>query len=62
MIKQESQASIRETADEEDYSELSEEVKNVKYPKEAISIIKGENRKMINIVGKQGKILKKLLE
>ena len=48
-----------EIADEEDYLEVNEEVKDAKEPKEAISIIKkyeellkGENRKIINIVEK----------
>ena len=46
---------------------MNEEVKKAKEPKEAVSIIKkyeellkGENRKTINIVGKQGELLKKL--
>ena len=49
-------APIIEIVDEEDYSELNEEVKNVKEPKETVSIIKtieelikGKNRKIINI-------------
>ena len=39
MIKQGLLASI-EIADEEDYSELKEEVKNAKEPKDAISLVK----------------------
>ena len=46
-----------------------EEVKNAKDPKEAISLIKKyeellkeENKKIINIVGKQGELLKKSKE
>ena len=49
-------APIIEIVDEEDYPELNEEVKNVKEPKETVSIIKtieelikGKNRKIINI-------------
>ena len=55
-------------ADEEDYSELDEEVKKTKESKEATSIItkkellKGENRKIVNILGKQGDLLKKFKE
>ena len=49
MIKQGLLASI-EIADEEDYSELKEEVKNATEPK------------IINIVGKQGELLKKFKE
>ena len=67
MLKQELLASIIEIKDEEDYSELNEEVKSAKEPKEAISIIKkydehlkGENKKIGNIVGKQGEFLKSL--
>ena len=58
-----------EIADEENYLEVNEEVKDAKEPKEAISIIKkyeellkGENRKIINIVEKQGELLKKMKE
>ena len=56
-------------ADEEDYSELDEEVKKTKESKEATSIIKkyeellkGENRKIVNIAEKQGDLLKKFKE
>ena len=63
-IKQELLASIIKIANEEDYSGLNEVVKNMKESKKAISIIKkyeklpiGENRKIINIVGKQGELL-----
>ena len=58
-----------EIADEEDYSGLNKEVKNAKEPKGATSIIKkyeqllrGENRKIINIMEKQGELLKKFKE
>ena len=65
VINQELLASIIEIADEY-YSGLSKEMKNLMEPKEALSIIKkynellkGENRKIINLVGNQGKLLKK---
>ena len=65
-INQELLASIIEIVDEEDYSGLN---KDVKQPKEAIFLIrkyeqllKGENRKIINIVGKQGELLQKFKE
>ena len=45
---------------------MNEEVKNTKKPKDCISLIKkdedllkGANRKIINIVGKQGELLKR---
>ena len=48
---------------------MNEEVKNAKEPKKAISIIKkyeeplkGENSTIINLVGKQGELLKKFKE
>ena len=60
---------IIKVIDEEDYSELKEEVKNAKIAKEAISIIKkfeellrGENRQIMNTVGKQVEFLKKFKE
>ena len=63
-IKQELLASIIEIADEEDYSVLNREVKNAKEPKDGIfsinkyeKLLQGENRKFINIVGKQGELL-----
>ena len=67
MIKRELLASILELSDgEENYSELSKEVKKAKEPKDGIALLKkyedhlkGANKKIINIVGKQGKLLKK---
>ena len=63
---------IIKVIDEEDYPELNEEVKNAKKKqttKEAISIIKkveellrGENRQIMNTVGKQVEFLKKFKE
>ena len=48
---------------------MNEKVKNAKEPKDAISLVKkyedllkGANRKIINIVGKQGEVLKKFKE
>ena len=45
---------------------MDQEVKNAKEPKDSISLIKkyedllkGANRKIINIVGKQGELLKR---
>ena len=45
---------------------MDQEVKNAKEPKDGISLIKkyedllkGANRKIINIVGKQGELLKR---
>ena len=45
---------------------MNEEVKNAKEPKDGISLVKkydallkGANRKIINIVGKQGELLKR---
>ena len=65
MIKKELLASIAELSDgEEDYLELNEEVRNAKEPKDSIflvkkyeDLLKGANRKMINIVGKQEELL-----
>ena len=64
MIKEELQASILEAFEEEDLN-LNEEVKNAKEVKDGISLVKkyenllkGANKKIINIVGKQGKLLK----
>ena len=52
--------------DEKDYLEMNEEVKNPKEPKVGISIVKkyedlfkGANRKTINIMVKQGELLKR---
>ena len=51
--------------DEDDYSQLNEEVKNANEPKQVKHLIKkyeellkGENKKIMNIVGKWGKLLK----
>ena len=62
-IKQELLVSIIEIADEEDYIEMSEEVKNAKELKDAVSLVKkyedllkGANRKIINIVGKRKRV------
>ena len=48
------------------FLELNEEVKNEKEPKDGIALVKkyedllkGANKKIINIIGKQGEILKK---
>ena len=57
-------ASVVELSDgEEDYSELNEEVRNPKEPKDGIAIVKkyedllkGAIRRIINIVGKQGEL------
>ena len=50
----------------EDFLQMDQEVKNAKEPKDSISLIKkyedllkGANRKIINIVGKQGELLKR---
>ena len=55
--------------DKKDYSELNDEVQSVKEPKETVSLfkkyeelLKGENRKTINILGKQGELLKRFKE
>ena len=51
---------MKKIVGKKDYSELNEEVKIVKKPKEAISLfkkqeelLKGENIKIINILGNQ---------
>ena len=58
-----------EVFEEEDDLQMSEEVENAKNPKYGISLVKkyehllkGANKKMINIVGKQGKLLKRFKE
>ena len=64
--KQELFALIVELSDgEEDYLELNEEVGNAKEPNDGIflvkefeDLLKGANRKIINIVSKQGELLK----
>ena len=50
----------------EDFLQMDQEVKNAKEPKDGRSLIKkyedllkGANRKIINIVGKQGELLKR---
>ena len=55
--------------DEEDYSEPNEMVKNVKELKKSISlfeeyeeVLKEENRKIINILGKHGELVKTFKE
>ena len=52
--------------EKEDYLQINEEVKNAKEPKDGILLIKkyedllkGTNRKIINIVGKQGELLER---
>ena len=66
MIKKELLTSLVEHSDgEEDYLELNEEVRNAKEKRDGIAlgkkyenVLKGTNKKIINIVGKQGEILK----
>ena len=57
---------MKKIVGKKDYSELNEEVKIVKKPKETISLfkkqeelLKGENIKIINILGNQEELLKK---
>ena len=67
MIKKELLTSLVEHSDgEEDYLELNEEVRNAKEKRDGIALVKkyenvlkGTNKKIINIVGKQGEILKR---
>ena len=67
MIKKELLTSLVEHSDgEEDYLELNEEVRNAKEKRDGIAlgkkyenVLKGTNKKIINIVGKQGEILKR---
>ena len=68
MIKKELQESILEVYEEEN-ANLNDEVKNVKSLNEGISLVKkyenllkGANKKIINIVGKQGGLLKRFKE
>ena len=68
MIKKELQESILEVSEEEN-ANLNEEVKDMKSLNEGISLVqkyenvlKGANKKMINIVGKQGELLKRFKE
>ena len=68
--KKELVASILEVSnEEEDYLQMNEEVRNAKELKDGIALIKkyedllkGANRKIINIVGKHGEIVKRLIE
>ena len=68
MIKKELQSSILKVFEEENYLQIQEEVKNAKDLKHGIALVKKyeellkEANKKINIVGKQGEILKKLKE
>ena len=67
MIKMELLTSLVEHSDgEEDYLELNKEVRNAKKPQSGIALVKKyenllkrTNKQFINIVGKQGKILKR---
>ena len=68
MIKKELQESILEASEEEN-ANLSEEVKNMKSLNEGISLVqkyenllKGANKKITNIIGKQGELLKRFEE
>ena len=68
MIKKELEESILEVSEEEN-ANLNKEVKNVKSLNEGISLVqkyenllKGANKKFINLVGKQGKLLKRFKE
>ena len=68
MIKKELQDSILEELEEEN-ANLNEDVKNVKSLNEGISLVqkyenllKGANKKIINIVGKQGELFKRFTE
>ena len=68
MIKKELQESILKVSEEEN-ANLNEEVKNVKGIAEGILLVKkyenflkGANKKIINIVGKQGELLKRFKE
>ena len=67
IVKQELLASIVEHSDgEEDYLELNEEVNIAKEPKDITALVKkyehllkGANKKIINIVGKKDELLKR---
>ena len=59
---------MKKIVGKKDYSELNEEVKIVKKPKETISLfkkqeelLKEENIKIINILGNQEELLKKFM-
>ena len=70
LIKKELLASILEVFNEEEgYLQISEEVKNAKELKDGMALVKkyedllkGANKKIINIVGKQGELLKRFKE
>ena len=68
IIKKEWQESILQVSEEEN-ANLNEQVKNAKSLNEGISLIqkyenllKGADKKVINILGKQGKLLKRFKE
>ena len=69
-MKQELPPSIVEVFDEDkDHLHMNEEVKNVKELKDGKPLVKkyedllkGANRKIINIVGKQGELLKRFMD
>ena len=68
LIKIELQESILEVPEEEN-ANLNEDVKNAKSLNEGISLLqkyenflKGANKKIMNIVGKQGELLKRFKE
>ena len=70
MIKKELLASILEVFNEEEgYLQINEEVKNAKELKDGMALVKkyedllkGANKKIINIVGKQDELLKRFKE
>ena len=70
LIKKELLASILEVFNEEEgYLKINEEVKNAKELKDGMALVKkyenllkGANKKIINIVGKQGELLKRFKE
>ena len=70
LIKKELLASILEVFNkEEGYLQINEEVKNAKELKDGMALVKkyedllkGANKKIINIVGKQGELLKRFKE
>ena len=70
LIKKELLASILEVFNEEEgYLQINEEVKNAKEMKDGMALVKkyedllkGANKKIINIFGKQGELLKRFKE
>ena len=70
LIKKELLASILEVFNEEEgYLQINEKVKNTKALKDGMALVKkyedllkGANKKIINIVGKQGELLKRFKE